>query len=163
MIGSKNINTGTPITAMRSEACCCWAIARPASVKPRNMLPLSPIKMPAGGKLKTRKPAKAPASARLTHSRAIFPASQKKYPKTRAAISAIPPASPSILSSRLSAFVIPTSQKYVKRIFGSWANAGLAMRGVKKVLVYPNAITRRGSQDLGNQLGNWRERMELIP
>ena len=55
-IGSSNIKAGTPIIANTLEACGSRAIASAATEKPKNKLPLSPMKIDAGGKLKTRNP-----------------------------------------------------------------------------------------------------------
>ena len=62
-IGSKKISVGIPKTANTFEACGCLAIANVARVKPKNKLPLSPIKIEAGGKLKIRNPSTLPANA----------------------------------------------------------------------------------------------------
>ena len=85
--------------------------ASPARTTPRNRAPESPMKIFDGGKLWTRNPPVAPASASANRASSTRPSARKIAPRKMAPMTAIPPASPSMLSSRLSAFVIPTNQK----------------------------------------------------
>ena len=84
-------------------------------VNPSTWLPESPMKTSAGfpgRKLKMRKPRHVPMSAResTSRSRSSWTVSAS-IAKSVALISARVPARPSMLSSRLKAFVIPTSQR----------------------------------------------------
>src|SRR4030042_1886536 len=115
-MGNKKTNVGTPTMAKMFEACVLRAIANTASEKPKNMLPLSPINILAGGKLNTRKPRIQPARDKDRISKSGYPAFQKNIERNPEVINATPPARPSILSSKLIAFVIPTNQKKVRMI-----------------------------------------------
>ncbi|GAG80365.1 unnamed protein product, partial [marine sediment metagenome] len=68
-MGSKKIRVGTPKIARRFEALGTCAIAKDASVNPKNRLPPSPMKTDAGGKLKNRKPRVAPPNAKAIKSK----------------------------------------------------------------------------------------------
>ena len=82
-------------------------------MKPRNRLPLSPMKIFAGLKLKIRKPPAAPAIAAATPVPAMPPEISEKPASTMAAMQEIPAESPSMLSSRLTALVIPMTHTNV--------------------------------------------------
>ncbi len=84
------------------------------SVTPMNRLPLSPMKIDAGGKLKTRKPSIAPSS-REAYEVVGMGSSTEPDPASRAAtaMTAIPTQRPSMLSRRLNALVTPTIHKIV--------------------------------------------------
>jgi hypothetical protein len=108
-MGRKSVATVVPAAFQLAE--------RPsaASEKPSSWLPESPMKIAAGlpgRRLKGRKPAQASptASARTSTSRlsCVVEPSMAKYAQ---AIAAIVAARPSMLSRRLKAFVIPTSQR----------------------------------------------------
>ncbi len=85
-----------------------------ASAKPSTWLPESPMKTAAerrGWRLKGRKPTHAAAIAIERASTALFSCTvTASIAKNTAAIAASVAARPSMLSSRLKAFVIPTSQ-----------------------------------------------------
>ena len=87
--------------------------ARPARRKPANMLPESPRKARAGGKLNGRKPRSAPASAAATKPAAGWPRATDMKNTAVALKNADPVATPSAPSSRLNALVIPTSHRTV--------------------------------------------------
>ncbi len=120
-IGTARISTGSASVATVVPATFQLA-ARPseASAKPSTWLPESPMKTAArrpGRRLKGRKPAQASAiasaKARCAWFGWVVTASIAKKP---AAIAASVAASPSMLSSRLNAFVRPTSQSSASRV-----------------------------------------------
>ncbi len=88
-----------------------------ASRNPTNIEPQSPIKIEAGLKLKTRNPMSAPMKAAKKTSSLNCPLAANPAARETAAIAAIPAESPSILSSRLIALVMPMSQKQVMAMF----------------------------------------------
>src|SRR3989338_6220784 len=92
------------------------ATAIEASIKPKNMLPASPINMFALGKLYLKKPKALPISAKEVAVSTKLPLINASTPKKNDAIAAIPAQRPFILSIRLKAFVIPTIQRQVKTI-----------------------------------------------
>jgi hypothetical protein len=68
----------------------------------------------AGQKLWTRNPAAAPESAASTAASAGWPVKPATIAKMKAAMAAVPAESPSMLSSRLKALVMPTTQSTVR-------------------------------------------------
>ena len=105
-----NISVATVVSATFQLV----ASPRAPSVNPSTWLPESPMKTSAGlpgRKLKSRKPrlARPRLSERTSSSRSSWTVTASMAKKT-AAINASVPASPSMLSSRLKALVIPTSQ-----------------------------------------------------
>src|SRR3972149_3764177 len=115
-IGTSRRSTGTSRTAAtpreegnppRGES--------PARKKRRKKLPAAPIKIRAGGKFLRRKPKTAPMKTAEAPAPPGFPSQRKKTRRKPPAINAIPAERPSMLSSRLKAFVIPTIQKSVRK------------------------------------------------
>ncbi len=80
-------------------------------MKPRQRLPASPMKMVAGAKLWTRKPAQAPPMATASSARSIRPEPAKTNASARPAIPATPAARPSMLSIMFSAVDSATSHR----------------------------------------------------
>ena len=77
------------------------------------------MKIEAGLKLNTRNPSTALPSAIGSAAACNCPFSKNVAARKLQVIKAIPPARPSMLSSKLMAFVIPTSQKIVKKSFSA--------------------------------------------
>jgi len=113
-IGSPSTSTGTAQVEMLGGVLKRSLIARMASTKPSTWLPMSPMKMLAGLKLKIKKPSAAPviAAARLETSPCPSPADRMK--KKAAAIPVRPAARPSMLSRKLRALVRATIQISVR-------------------------------------------------
>jgi hypothetical protein len=88
--------------------------ASAAIENPRKRLPQSPMKMRAGLKLKARNPSAAPPMALPTATVVSLPVSPPNTVITRAAMPAMPAASPSMLSRRLTALVMPMTQSKVR-------------------------------------------------
>ena len=84
-----------------------------ASINPRNMLPQSPMKTLAGGKLYSRNPEQAPTKEIVIMTANTCPLIMARQHRITEAINVIPPARPSIPSTRLSAFVTASTQKTV--------------------------------------------------
>jgi hypothetical protein len=82
--------------------------------KPMGRLPQSPIKMEAGRKLYIKKAAEAPIKKRETVRSWKEPSLKCRKAKNTAAMRLIPAHSPSILSKRFTALVIPTIQMMVR-------------------------------------------------
>src|SRR5258706_10417155 len=84
-------------------------------MKPKNIEPQSPIKIEAGLKLNSKKPMTAlPNTAGKIASEVCPPIKNVMQRKTQE-MTDTPPASPSMLSKRLIALVMPTSQKMVMK------------------------------------------------
>src|SRR5437764_14205183 len=81
-----------------------------AKKKPRNVLPASPRKMRARGKLNHKNPATAPMKMSSEPAHGCIAASGTRR-STAAAMNATPPDNASMLSSKLKALTIPTIQK----------------------------------------------------
>ena len=112
-IGISISSTGTAIDeTMPRWACDSPTQASTASVDPRNKLPESPMKIVAGLKLNRRKPAPAPAIAAATAKTPGSPCREDTHTAT-AVTTAMPAQRPSMLSSRLKAFAVPTIQSTV--------------------------------------------------
>ena len=84
------------------------------SVKPKNKLPESPMKIEAGGRLKLQNPIVTPPSITINNNRNSWPCHQQIDAKKAKATILNPLAKPSKPSIRLIAFIIPTIQKIVK-------------------------------------------------
>src|SRR5262245_42671419 len=121
-----------------------------ASAKPSTWLPESPMKTAAerfGRKLKGRKPAHAPAIASESASTAsLWWTVTASIAKKRAAMPASVAARPSMLSSRLKAFVIPTSQT------SATVPASRSFE-ISPEIVRPSAITRPAAASWAPSLG----------
>ena len=84
-----------------------------ASTKPRNVEPVSPIKISAGLKFLGRKPKQAPASAAVKPTAVVLPVIMQTTIRLIAAMEVTPAARPSKPSIRFTAFVTPTIQTSV--------------------------------------------------
>gem|GEM_PF-5967808 len=84
-----------------------------ASMNPSILLPPSPMKILAGGKLYSRKPREAPARLAARKATAALPCRTLTTVKKRAEIADIPAHEPSEWSSRFTELVIPTSHSSV--------------------------------------------------
>src|SRR5579875_2699657 len=78
---------------------------------PRKRLPVSPMKMAAGKRLKIRKPPTAPAPAAATAASSPCPLAESRTASTRSTCSAVPAARPSMPSCRFKALVVAASRK----------------------------------------------------
>ena len=117
-MGTPRINIGTARVTARLET--CWAVpitATVARVNHRNILPESPINILAGLKLYLRKPKLAPAKITANIATVSILFKREWINRIDAEIKATPQAKPSILSKRLKALVIATTQKIVKSRF----------------------------------------------
>jgi hypothetical protein len=83
---------------------------RPARTIPVESAPASPMKILAGGKLKTKNPASPPKSAAARVASAGRPADAKRMARKKAAMADTPPERPSMLSIKLTAFTTATVQ-----------------------------------------------------
>ena len=117
-IGTKSISTGTAsiATTPRDRPPIWLSNTELERKNPTNIDPQSPIKIDAGLELKTRKPSNAPTNTAYESVSFTLPFIAKFIASEIAAIAEIPAASPSMLSSRFIAFVIPTTQKTVIQI-----------------------------------------------
>ncbi len=86
------------------------------TIKPINILPVSPIKIFAGLKLYLKNPRQDPARAMDKEAIKNCLSKLERRKKKKEAIAAIPTDKPSILSNRLKAFVIPTTHRNVNGI-----------------------------------------------
>ena len=116
-IGTKSISTGTASieNTLRDRPPVSLSSTELASKNPTNIDPQSPINIDAGLKLKTRKPRSPPQKPKpdsLIHLAIGINPTASDAP----AISAIPAARPSILSSRLTALVMPITKDRDKRV-----------------------------------------------
>ena len=127
-------------------------------MKPISWEPLSPIQVSAlrpGRRLNGRKPATASASAsEITSTSLESPWIAADEAKNAAEITARLPASPSMLSSRLKAFVIPTSQKSADRDREPGAVHDLDVRAGRE--------DDRGASELRGDLGERRQRADVV-
>ncbi len=112
MIGRPSAITGTTIATAVPDFVDVLMLTM-ARTNPRNMLPVSPMKMVAGLKLKTRKPSTAPASAAMHSAISTSPRASARTRFVPAAKKATPPARPSSPSMRLTAFTTPTIHRSV--------------------------------------------------
>ena len=78
------------------------------AINPSNNDPLSPMKILAGCRLKTKNPASPPAKAAPTYALVQSPVQWLHMPNADIATSPYPPASPSTPSMRLMALTITT-------------------------------------------------------
>jgi hypothetical protein len=83
---------------------------------PRNILPVSPMKIFAGLKLYRRNPKQLPAKAADKEAIKNCPFMAERRRKKEEAMPAMPTDKPSILSKRLKALVMPTTHKNVMGI-----------------------------------------------
>ena len=134
------------------------ASASEARPKPSTWLPESPMKTRAlrpGRRLKGRKPRQAPPSASATTS-GSSPASWSSAAtaKTAQETAASDAARPSMLSSRLKAFVIPTSQTSPSAV------ASTSLPTISTVS--PGGEHDAGRRELGRQLRDRLERVDVV-
>ncbi len=127
-------------------------------MKPINCEPLSPIQAWAcfpGRRLNGRKPrTPAPSATAITRTSLGSCCSHASQAKNAAAITARLPASPSMLSSRLKAFVMPTSQS---------SPIGIVSQGLWTICTpVPVDRTIVGSADLGRELRGRRQRANVV-
>src|SRR5687768_14598644 len=114
-IGSDQMASGAAMATVAgplSEA----PMARDPITRPMSMLPASPRKIVAGGKLKRRKPSKAPANTAATTATADWPNQSAMTVMAAHRMMPMVVASPSMPSSRFSELMAPTSQNSVKGI-----------------------------------------------
>ena len=74
------------------------------------------MKMRAGGRLRTRKPATAPRKLAVMVAAGTLPSTRKTTSRKAPVMAAMPAARPSMLSRRLKALVMPTTQTSVRRM-----------------------------------------------
>src|SRR6266581_3017812 len=115
-IGMNRTKMGTASTGrkLRERPPERFIKAELARKNPINIDPQSPMKIEARCELYTRKARSDAAKAASISASIGCPPDKKLSARKPEAIAAIPAASPSMLSSRLIALVIPTSQKIVK-------------------------------------------------
>ena len=114
-IGMKRMRTGTATTTMKLRPRSPAELNRAEleRKKPMNIEPQSPMKIEAGFELKARKPTSAAAKVASSMASVVCPLMARLAAMKTAAMADTPAASPSMLSSRLMAFVMPMSQKIV--------------------------------------------------
>ena len=84
-----------------------------ARQKPRKWLPPSPMKILAGGRLCTRKPMAAPPVTAESIETKCWPRTAAMKKKKKAAMAAVPPARPSMLSKKFNALTMDVIQRTV--------------------------------------------------
>ena len=109
--GTARINNGSKDGPLSERS--VTQIERSASIYPKNMLPESPMKIEARGRLNAQKPSVTPIKTIIRRSREYWPCHQQSVPKHTNAIIAKPPAKPSKPSIKLIAFITPTIHKIV--------------------------------------------------
>ncbi len=110
-IGTARINNGNADGPLPGRS--VTQIERSAITYPKNMLPESPMKIEAWGRLNNQKPSVTPTNTKIKMSREYWPCHKQSIPKHANAIITKPLAKPSKPSIKLIAFITPTIHKIV--------------------------------------------------